>query len=1095
MSDQKEFSPSQLDALKNQIMVFKLLSSNLPVPLHLQQTVLGLKAPNPFTFSNLEMPKEELEAKLLFEPYTKMLPAEVPFAYDPLTLAVEREHILKNRIQFRINELENLPNNLPHDLKLKAMIELKALKLSEYQRKLREEILRGTRKLTTLETSLDRSVFKKYRKQSIRETRLTEKLERQQKLDRQRKEKQRQTDLLQNVLVHAKEFMNFHKNAQLRKSKVVKAVANYHANYEREEMKRLEKLAKDRLKALKADDEEAYLKLIDQQKDTRLTHLLRQTDEYLDSLTSLVRNQQTDYGGFSEVRIDDKDERKKADYYGTAHRVKEVVADQPKILTGGTLKDYQIRGLEWMVSLYNNHLNGILADEMGLGKTIQAISLIAYLMEKKNQSGPFLIIVPLSTMTNWSHEFERWAPGIVKIEYKGVPSVRKSIQNGAKHGKFNVMLTTYEYIIKDRPFLSKIKWLYMIIDEGHRMKNLHSKLTVVLTQHYYSRYRLILTGTPLQNNLPELWALLNFVLPKIFNSSKSFDDWFNTPFANTGEKIELNEEEELLIIRRLHKVLRPFLLRRMKKDVESELPDKVEMILKCPMSSLQSRLYEFVKKKNMMSQEAKKGVGMRKLNNTIMQLRKICNHPFIFEEVERQINPYKVNNELLYRTSGKFELLSRILGKFYRTGHRILIFFQMTQIMTIMEDFLNMYGYKYLRLDGSTKADDRADLLKKFNDPNSEYFIFLLSTRAGGLGLNLQTADTVIFFDSDWNPHQDLQAQDRAHRIGQTKEVRIFRLVTIDSVEEYILERAQFKLNIDGKVIQAGKFDQKSTNEERDAMLRALFESNQEEKNDVDEIYNDEELNEIICRNEAELELFRKMDEEMEKKEEERWKKLGKPVPARLIERHELPEVYVAEFQAIEEDSEGDGRRQRKSINYVDDMSEDQWLDMNMPSTPTDSGKQSRKQTDSFDSSKRIKFVSSPSSIFHEVLDVLKKATDKDGRVMSEIFMDLPSKDYYPDYYVAIKKPISINIIEQKAEKQGYSDFDALSADLFLMFDNAMTYNVEGSQVYDDACALKKILIDHLEAKTPKAEVFSEGSNYEEESEGEEYEDEIDLEE
>jgi ATP-dependent helicase STH1/SNF2 len=218
---------------------------------------------------------------------------------------------------------------------------------------------------------------------------------------------------------------------------------------------------------------------------------------------------------------------------------------QPSILVGGTLKEYQLKGLQWMISLYNNNLNGILADEMGLGKTIQTISLITYLIEKKKQNGPFLVIVPLSTLTNWNLEFEKWAPSIARVVYKGPPLARKQQQQQIRYGNFQVLLTTYEYIIKDRPVLSKIKWIHMIIDEGHRMKNSSSKLSATLTQYYSTRYRLILTGTPLQNNLPELWALLNFVLPTIFKSVKSFDEWFNTPFANTGsqDKIELTEEE------------------------------------------------------------------------------------------------------------------------------------------------------------------------------------------------------------------------------------------------------------------------------------------------------------------------------------------------------------------------------------------------------------------------------------------------------------------------------------------------------------------------------------------------------------------------
>ena len=257
--------------------------------------------------------------------------------------------------------------------------------------------------------------------------------------------------------------------------------------------------------------------------------------------------------------------------------------------------------------------------------------------------------------------------------------------------------------------------------------------------------------------MPELWALLNFILPKIFNSVKSFDEWFNSPF-NGGisgqEKVELNEEESLLIIRRLHKVLRPFLLRRLKKDVESELPDKVETVIKCNMSALQLKLHEQLRqRRSFYDGGAAKGGGfggMKALNNLVMQFRKICNHPFVFPEVENVMNPTQVTDSTIYRVCGKFEFLDRVLPKYFAGGHRILMFFQMTQIMDIMEDYLRWRGYNYLRLDGSIKADDRGELLKLFNAPNSPYFIFLLSTRAGGLGLNLQTADTVIIYDSDW---------------------------------------------------------------------------------------------------------------------------------------------------------------------------------------------------------------------------------------------------------------------------------------------------------------------------------------------------------
>ncbi|NXC22212.1 SMCA4 protein, partial [Corythaeola cristata] len=402
-------------------------------------------------------------------------------------------------------------------------------------------------------------------------------------------------------------------------------------------------------------------------------------------------------------------------YYAVAHAVTERVDKQSTLMVNGVLKQYQIKGLEWLVSLYNNNLNGILADEMGLGKTIQTIALITYLMEHKRINGPFLIIVPLSTLSNWAYEFDKWAPSVVKVSYKaspsGSPAARRAFVPQLRSGKFNVLLTTYEYIIKDKHILAKIRWKYMIVDEGHRMKNHHCKLTQVLNTHYVAPRRLLLTGTPLQNKLPELWALLNFLLPTIFKSCSTFEQWFNAPFAMTGEKVDLNEEETILIIRRLHKVLRPFLLRRLKKEVEAQLPEKVEYVIKCDMSALQRVLYRHMQAKGVLltdgSEKDKKGKGGTKtLMNTIMQLRKICNHPYMFQHIEESFSEHLgftggiVQGLDLYRASGKFELLDRILPKLRATNHKVLLFCQMTSLMTIMEDYFAYRGFKYLRLDG-----------------------------------------------------------------------------------------------------------------------------------------------------------------------------------------------------------------------------------------------------------------------------------------------------------------------------------------------------------------------------------------------------------
>lgn len=622
------------------------------------------------------MPFPGLEAKVM-DAHRRLVPARVSLGVNIGQLANERDRIIKQRCEDRIDELVTEMSTMEVSSSelsdVSKMVELKMLKLMEAQRRVREQVLRVAQQNIAVDLATERSggTYRRPKKQSLRELRQLEKLERQQRLDRTRRERQTYFDYLSGVMNQVREFTVQNRANQQRRSKLVRQIMNHHAQWEKEEQKRVERVAKDRLKALKADDEEAYLKLLDQEKDTRLTHLLKQTDEFLLDLSSKVLAQQNDA---RKLLIEEPsgefmdDEAIQKDYYATAHRIQETVTSQSSLLSGGQLKEYQVRGLQWMLSLYNNHLNGILADEMGLGKTIQTISLITYLMEHKGQTGPFLVIVPLSTLTNWVLEFQKWAPGVLAVEYKGAPAQRKTLQVQLKHAKFNVLLTTYEYIIKDRPFLSKIKWLYLIIDEGHRMKNSHSKLALTLSQYYQARFRLILTGTPLQNNLPELWALLNFILPHIFNSCKTFEEWFNAPFANTGEKVELNEEETLLIIRRLHKVLRPFLLRRLKKDVEAELPDKVEVHLKCPMSSLQLRLYKMVKSSN----TGMAGAGLKRLNNTIMQLRKICNHPFVFEEVERQVNPIGFNNDLLHRVAGKFDLLHRILPKFNAAGHRVL---------------------------------------------------------------------------------------------------------------------------------------------------------------------------------------------------------------------------------------------------------------------------------------------------------------------------------------------------------------------------------------------------------------------------------------
>ncbi|KAJ8329722.1 hypothetical protein BDV3_003709 [Batrachochytrium dendrobatidis] len=1282
-STQPSFLPEQLDALRYQIQMYKLLSTNKPIPDSLQKTVLksddgaavggpprSTAPPMAQTIVNAAL-KQELnsqttasgppttasqESATFVSPYTVyaertsladmhqrlLFPSGLPSPIDHVTLKLQRDKFLHARVDFRIHELESLPSTLSneHDeIKLRALIELKSLRLIEKQRQLRNEIAQSLSTATTLTTAIDRSSFRRMKKQSLREARQTEKQERAQRFERDKRERQKHFDFLNSILAHGRDFLLFHKQQVAKQNKLGTLVLRFHNNSAKEEERRLQRVSQERLNALKSNDEAAYLKLIDKTKDTRITLLLEQTNSFLTSLTNAVEKQKGNVGADFDIPIQpdlgtheaEADPDGTRDYYATAHKIREEVTEQPSILIGGTLKDYQIKGLQWMVSLYNNRLNGILADEMGLGKTIQTLSLITYLIERKKQPGPFLVIVPLSTMTNWVIEFERWAPAVIKVVYKGSPIERKNLASVVRAGGFNVLLTTFEYIInpKDRPVLSKVKWVHMIIDEGHRMKNAESRLSTTLAQYYSARYRLILTGTPLQNNLPELWALLNFILPKVFNSVKSFDEWFNSPFSGTTgqDRIDLNEEEQLLIIRRLHKVLRPFLLRRLKKDVESELPDKVETIVKCPMSALQLRLYEQIRHRRFGGD----GFSKKKvLNNLIMQFRKICNHPFVFDQVEELINPSKGTNDTLFRVAGKFELLDRILPKFKVSGHRILMFFQMTQVMDIMEDYLRWRGHIYLRLDGHTKPEERTVMLKTFNRPDDPPFIFLLSTRAGGLGLNLQTADTVIIYDSDWNPHQDLQAQDRAHRIGQKKEVRILRLITSKSVEETILARAQYKLDIDGKVIQAGKFDNKTSEREREELLRSLFgadgDDGEEGDKDGENIekegeIEDSDLNEIIARNEGELELFNKMDVERRQQEEQAWRARGNtgPVPCRLMQDAELPQEFLEDPELPEDGKNsaelyfGRGGRQRKDVIYDDGLNEEQWLNAvdhgdlesvtlkkrrrreaklarmaanNNDSTPgseagdtpgadidnmddevttpvhmadslelPDSAHESRLSTsghayngkkrgrkpkhsglnmlDDFDASstgmgsgsvvddnsvdgqggargkKRFKKLhnkfgkdgadsgrrghryfadvdpDAPDTVDPAMRSALRrifmaayKAVEEaeveiEGytRRRCELYVTLPDRVSYADYYKYISAPIAMDMILHRAKHTFYPDLQSFISDFHLMFANAMAYNMEGSEVWEDAVQMKKVFDDVILQMCPNGNV------------------------
>ncbi|KXX75847.1 Lymphoid-specific helicase [Madurella mycetomatis] len=679
-----------------------------------------------------------------------------------------------------------------------------------------------------------------------------------------------------------------------------------------------------------------------------------------------------------------------------------TMAKQPKCVVGGTMRDYQLEGLTWMYEICIQGMSGILADEMGLGKTVQTISLIALLREQENYLGPHLIVGPLSTLSNWIDEFHQWVPSIPVVMYHGTPQQRNEIfktkimrhlHGGRPTERFPVVCTSYEMVLKDRAALSKINWEFIIIDEGHRMKNFDSKLFREL-KSFTSATRLLITGTPLQNNLKELWSLLNFLLPKIFRDWEAFESWFDFSDLEDEEGTEefIADKTKQELVKKMHVVLQPLLLRRVKADVAKYLPKKREYVLYAPMTKEQTDLYNVINDKNVdtrayleskvverltattkdaasspsrstrssrsnsvkkeldtdsvstsaaamaqgpvqpvknaftlmmgkprpqgrppkavaaakraeaaeaeaappkparkdakrkspqssespapksakssrqstpastrgrsqrgkqkykesdsdddmldddefeaklareVAQDeredvesvldveeferaqtldlAKREIANKKLGNPLLQLRLVCNTPHNF------YNPWAADtglpiDESIVTASGKMLLLDRLLPALFKRGHKVLIFSQFKTQLDILEDYCTeLRKWRVCRIDGGVAQDDRRAQIQEFNT-NPQLKIFLLSTRAGGQGINLASADTVILFDSDWNPQQDLQAQDRAHRIGQTRPVVVYRLATKGTVEEELLMSADAKRRLEKLVIKKGGF-------------------------------------------------------------------------------------------------------------------------------------------------------------------------------------------------------------------------------------------------------------------------------------------------
>ncbi|GAY44314.1 hypothetical protein CUMW_081240 [Citrus unshiu] len=480
----------------------------------------------------------------------------------------------------------------------------------------------------------------------------------------------------------------------------------------------------------------------------------------------------------------------------------------PEFLSGGSLHPYQLEGLNFLRFSWSKQTHVILADEMGLGKTIQSIAFLASLFGER--ISPHLVVAPLSTLRNWEREFATWAPQMNVVMYVGTSQARNIIREyefyfpknpkkvkKKKSGqvvseskqdriKFDVLLTSYEMINLDSASLKPIKWQCMIVDEGHRLKNKDSKLFSSLKQ-YSTRHRVLLTGTPLQNNLDELFMLMHFLDAGKFGSLEEFQEEFK----------DINQEEQ---ISRLHRMLAPHLLRRVKKDVMKELPPKKELILRVELSSKQKEYYKAILTRNYQIL-TRRGGAQISLINVVMELRKLCCHPYMLEGVEPDIEDTNESFKQLLESSGKLQLLDKMMVKLKEQGHRVLIYSQFQHMLDLLEDYLTFKKWQYERIDGKVGGAERQIRIDRFNAKNSSRFCFLLSTRAGGLGINLATADTVIIYDSDWNPHADLQAMARAHRLGQTNKVMIFRLITRGSIEERMMQMTKKKMVLEHLVV------------------------------------------------------------------------------------------------------------------------------------------------------------------------------------------------------------------------------------------------------------------------------------------------------
>uniref|UniRef100_A0A8C5D7M2 Chromodomain-helicase-DNA-binding protein 5-like n=1 Tax=Gouania willdenowi TaxID=441366 RepID=A0A8C5D7M2_GOUWI len=647
------------------------------------------------------------------------------------------------------------------------------------------------------------------------------------------------------------------------------------------------------------------------------------------------------------------------------HQKREVPPDAPIIdptikfehqpwyinATGGTLHPYQLEGLNWLRFSWAQGKDTILADEMGLGKTVQTIVFLYSLYKEGHSKGPFLVSAPLSTIINWEREFEMWAPDFYVLTYTGDKDSRATIrdneftfeESAVKSGrkafrmkkdtpiKFHVLLTSYELITIDQAILGSITWACLVVDEAHRLKNNQSKFFRILNG-YKIYYKLLLTGTPLQNNLEELFHLLNFLTPDRFNNLEGFLEEF----------ADISKEDQ---IKKLHDLLGPHMLRRLKADVFKNMPAKTELIVRVELSPMQKKYYKFILTRNFEALNSKGGGNQVSLLNIMMDLKKCCNHPYLFPVAagEAPVLPNgSYDGNMLVKSSGKLTLLQKMLKKLKDEGHRVLIFSQMTKMLDLLEDFLEFEGYKYERIDGGITGGLRQEAIDRFNAPGAQQFCFLLSTRAGGLGINLASADTVVIYDSDWNPHNDIQAFSRAHRIGQNRKVMIYRFVTRGSVEERITQVAKRKMMLTHLVVRPGLGSKTGSmsKQELDDILKfgteELF-KNEMEGNVIH--YDDDAISKLLDRSQDATEdtEIQNMNEYLSSfkvaqyvvKEEDEEEEVEREIikQEENVDPDYWEKLLRHHYEQQQEDlarNLGKGKRIRKQVNYNDTTQEDQ---------------------------------------------------------------------------------------------------------------------------------------------------------------------------